>query len=512
MTVEETVASRVGDALRDAGYTAEGVLDRLGAAALAAIGQDQPQPARRVLARTPARDPQDPRDAFIRLFLLGETVPGSAMDTSLAHDLVSLGLVTAAAEGLRASLDVRPYGEPDTDWYLVSDRGHPEHADHVLGLGGASMTLARVTPRHPAARVLDLGCGAGVQALHAARHAQQVTVTDTNPRALELTGLSALLSGLGPDRVRPLAGSLFEPVAGELFDLIVSNPPFVISPGHRFTYRDAGLPGDELSRQVIRGAAGHLAPGGRAAVLGNWLHRPGERWSDRVASWIDGTGVSAWIVQRETQSCVDYALTWLRDSGTHEADLDTALDEWLDEFESQGAEAVGFGWVVLQAPGPADERETEELAQSHATDPVPEPWLVVEDLSASPRLPDSSEVADFIHGCDRLASTAFADLLGRAWRLADGVVIERVSTVVGDREVEVPPRLGLAGHIGATGWRPAVPAPPLLCQALLASHDTSLGARLDEAAAVAGVDPLDVLPTALVALRELIRTAIVTSD
>ena len=506
------MALRLGDALRSAGYTAEGVLDRLGASELAALGQDVTQPARRVLARTTV---DDPRDGLIRVFLLGETVPEATVDRSLARDLVSLGLVTSAPEGLRAVLDLRPYGEPDTDWYLVSDRGHPAHADHVLGLGGASMTLARVTPRHPAGRVLDLGCGAGVQALHAARHGDQLTVTDTNPRALQLTRLSALLSGIEPRRLRPLLGSLFEPVAGEPFDLIVSNPPFVISPGHRFTYRDAGLPGDELSRRVIRGAAEHLAPGGQAAVLGNWLHRPGESWSDRVSSWMAGTGVSAWIVQREVQPCVDYALTWLRDSGTTEADLDAALDGWLDEFEAQGAEAVGFGWVVLQAPGrrggPANALVSTSSTDADPGSP-PEPWLVVEDLSASPRLPDSTEVGQFLGGCDRVASTPFPDLLGRPWRLADGAVIERSSTVADGLEVTVPPRLGLAGHVGSTGWRPGVATPPQLCQALLDPSGTGLGARLDQAAAAVGLDPLDVLPTALIALRELIRTAIVTSD
>ena len=43
-------------------------------------------------------------------------------------------------------------------------------------------------------------------------------------------------------------GSLFEPVAGERFDLVVTNPPFVVSPAtdERLVYRDSGLPGDEM--------------------------------------------------------------------------------------------------------------------------------------------------------------------------------------------------------------------------------------------------------------------------
>ncbi len=92
-------------------------------------------------------------------------------------------------------VDVHPYGEPDTDWFIVSDIGAPATPDHVLGLGGASLTLARITPRKDVGRVMDLGCGAGGQVLHASRHAGLIVATDTNPRALALTALTVALSG-----------------------------------------------------------------------------------------------------------------------------------------------------------------------------------------------------------------------------------------------------------------------------------------------------------------------------
>ena len=249
-------------------------------------------------------------------------------------------------------VDVHPYGEPDTDWFIVSDIGAPATPDHVLGLGGASLTLARITPRRDIGRAMDLGCGAGSQVLHAARHASRVVATDTNPRALRLTALTAALSGIAEEQVDLREGSLFAPVSDERFDLVVSNPPFVISPSHRFTYRDAGLPGDELSRLVVRGAAAHLAPGGMAAVLGNWLHVEGEDWRERVAEWVSGTGVSAWIVERDTQPVADYAATWLRDAQVPEGpEFDAAMNDWLDAFADEGCVEVGFGWFVLVAPG-----------------------------------------------------------------------------------------------------------------------------------------------------------------
>ena len=95
------------------------------------------------------------------------------------------------------------------------------------GLGGASTTLASWTPRPAVERALDLGTGCGVQALHLGAHARQVTVTDISTRALDFARFNAVLNGCEWDVVE---GSMLDPVAGQRFGLIVSNPPFVITP------------------------------------------------------------------------------------------------------------------------------------------------------------------------------------------------------------------------------------------------------------------------------------------
>src|SRR5206468_7044146 len=104
---------------------------------------------------------------------------------------------------------------------------------HVLGVGGASLMLARCAFRRPVGRVLDLGTGCGVQALHAARHAGSVTATDVSARALAFAAFTLALNGV---RAQLRQGDLLEPVRGEVFDQVVSNPPFVITP------RAAGVP------------------------------------------------------------------------------------------------------------------------------------------------------------------------------------------------------------------------------------------------------------------------------
>lgn len=492
-------AARIRSFLLDQGFTADGVLARIGSAAFGALGRGLTVPVRRALGEPDS--PRSPLDRLVEAFLLASAIPAHSLPQEVIEDLVALGMARREAESLVPLVEVHPYGEPDTDWYIVSDIGAPATPDHVLGLGGASVTLARITPRRDVGRALDLGCGAGVQVLHAARHAGRVVATDTNPRALRLTALSAALSGIPAERLDLREGSLFGPVADERFDLVVSNPPFVISPSHRFTYRDAGLPGDELSRLVVRGAAAHLAPGGQAAVLGNWLHVAGEQWTERVSEWVAGTGVNAWIVERDSQPVADYAATWLRDAGIPEGpEFDAAMGQWLDAFADESAVEVGFGWVVLDAP---------------VGGRAPEPWVVVDDLSAGERLPRGDEVLALLEGCRVLAELPAPALLATPARLASGATVTRTVHLAGDATVDAPPRLGLAGVVGPGGWRAAVPIPPALLTALLDPSPAplpSIGERLDRAALDEGLDPLDVLAPALIGLRELVRLGIVRTD
>src|SRR5690606_26360272 len=119
--------------------------------------------------------------------------------------------------------------------------------DHVLGVGGASLTLASATMRARVGTALDLGTGCGIQALHVAGHAERVVATDISARALAFARFNLELNAdaLGAPGQRAAevdlrAGSMLEPVTGETFDMIVSNPPFVITPpgAPSFEYRD----------------------------------------------------------------------------------------------------------------------------------------------------------------------------------------------------------------------------------------------------------------------------------
>ncbi|MDP9417919.1 MAG: class I SAM-dependent methyltransferase, partial [Actinomycetota bacterium] len=344
MHLDRDQAARLREALLAAAYTTSDVADLLGPVAHAALARQETVPARR------ATTGGSPLETLIRLFLLQLPVDERALQRALPVDAgVAAGLVERAGGDVRARLDLRPY---DEDFYVVSDLDagldaavRPVSPDHVIGLGGASATLAELTPRRPVGRALDIGTGSGVQSLHLTGHADRVVATDVSARALALARLSAGLSGVDFDLRE---GSLYAPVAGERFDLIVSNPPFVVSPAARFTYRDSGLPGDELCRRLVAGAAGHLEEGGTFVCLANWVHGRGEPWGERVRSWLP-QGCDAWVVQREVEDPAQYVSLWLHDSGdVHRPEFVELYDVWLAGFEAAGVEAVGFGWITLR--------------------------------------------------------------------------------------------------------------------------------------------------------------------
>jgi hypothetical protein len=259
-------------------------------------------------------------------------------------------------------MDCRPYAGDDVDLWVVSDLtpgldGAPTRVgtDHVLGISSASTSLAQLTVRRDVGRALDLGTGCGVQALHLATHAGEVVATDVNRRALWMTRLNAALNEVSVD-VRE--GSFFEPLAGEQFDLIATNPPFVISPatGERLVYRDSGLPGDRVVEDIVRTAPAHLTAHGLCQVLANWSILRGTDWDERLASWMRDD-CDAFVIQREVIDPSEYVEMWLKDAGVHGMpDYRRRYDTWLSWFDAQGIEGVGFGWINVRAGGSGNHR------------------------------------------------------------------------------------------------------------------------------------------------------------
>ncbi|CAM2989939.1 methyltransferase [Actinomyces slackii] len=378
--------------LEASGWGVDAVAHLLGPAAQAALEREILAPARRAIRSALDEDraagaSPSPVALLTALFMLGQAIAATELDAvwprTRSRGAAAIGLITEPdSRGLvRARVDLRPHEAADDSgpvrWWVASDlgelvTGRALAPDHVLGIGGAGLTLAGLTPRRPVASALDLGCGCGIQSLYLLRHAERVTATDLSERALAFTAFNAALAG-DADRLELLAGSLLEPVAGRRFDLIATNPPFVLTPT---AVREAGLPlmeyrdaGGPILPGLLAGLGDHLEPGGIAVALGNWEHRRGSHWRQEVESWLPA-GADAWVVQREVQDPVAYAALWLRDGGlAPERDpegFDAALEAWAGDFEDRGVEALGMGYLIVAMP-----------------DSPRQPWRVLEEVTTS---------------------------------------------------------------------------------------------------------------------------------
>ncbi len=442
----EQAASLRAD-LADSGWGVEAVAALLGEAADAALRREIRLPAlRAVRAALAGGQAPSPIAVLTALFMLGEPVPATALDIALprtaAAGAAAIGLVGEPDETgcVRARVDLRPHEAVDdageVRWWVASDlgelvTGRALAPDHVLGVGGAGLTLACLTPRTRVGTALDLGCGCGIQTLYLLRHAEHVVATDISARALAFTAFNAALAGVsvtgaadaapgsdldvdseaatspesssGSGCLELLRGSLLEPVAGRRFDLIASNPPFVLTPP---AVREAGLPlmeyrdaGGPILPGLVAGLGQHLEPGAVAVMLGNWEHRGTGSWRDAVAAWVPEE-LDAWVIERELQDPVEYATMWLRDGGlAPERDaegFDAALEAWIDDFEARDVRGVGFGYLIVHRP-----RRPRE------------PWCLLEEVSTSGQGvlgPHVAEVLDVREQLAGLDDEAVADL------------------------------------------------------------------------------------------------------
>ncbi|MCU1657668.1 MAG: methyltransferase [Pseudonocardiales bacterium] len=408
-----------------AGYTADAIHDLLGIAGTAALRRGDLAALRRHLTA------DTPVSTLVRLFLLGEPVDETAAARAL-HPLTTdaacaAGLLAVSAGAARAVLDIRPYAEAvpglpglpaaaAPPWWVVSDFGTdvrpgPLAADHVLGIGTAALTLAQATIRSPVAAALDLGTGCGVQALHLSRHAGAVTATDISHRALRMAATTAALSGASWDL---RAGSLLAPVRGQVFDLIVANPPFVVSPGLRagdggYDYRDGGLAGDELCRRLVGALPGALAPGGVAQLLANWIIPTEAPWAERLHEWLAGGGCDVWVWQREVAEPAEYVALWLRDAGELPGTAAYArrYDAWLDWMTAAGIAGIGMGLITLWRTDSAV------------------PAIVCEDIPQALEQPAGAYLPAWHARRRWLGEITDDDLLNSLLRTADGVVRTR---------------------------------------------------------------------------------------
>lgn len=216
----------------------------------------------RVLARPGRTVARDLRDIF------GWSLPfAPALLPAELHDCLSRSGMLAERDGLLRS-KVRVSALRD-DLYLHS--AYPTEAEDSVFFGPdsyrfADLVVAELASHPPDAhpRIADIGSGAGVGAIVAARARPdaEVIATDVNPKALRLARINAAAAGV---EIQTIETSGLEDIEAPL-DVAMLNPPYIIDDAGR-DYRDGGgMHGGEVSLDLTIEAMDHLAPGGRALL------------------------------------------------------------------------------------------------------------------------------------------------------------------------------------------------------------------------------------------------------
>jgi predicted RNA methylase len=327
----------------DAGYNESSLRKHLGAAEL---------PSRhlrnhaRLLDRTSAHVPLN---ALLRWFWLGVPVNTARAASLIPAEILALllqsGLLKQAGDDLlpRAML-------LHVDGFLVaSDHASAidrKQTEMVLWPNPTSKFLSRFAIRRHSRATLDLGTGSGILSLGAARYSDAVVATDLNQRAVDCARFNARLNGI--ENVEALAGDCFSPVKDRRFDLILSNPPFFITPQGDYLFCENPMELDGLCRRLVKEAPAHLNEDGYMQMLCEWAQIKGQPWEERVAEWLQDTGCDAWVMKGLTQGPEEYAQQRIKETSEDTSRDAENYDGFMKYYQHRGVEAIHDGLIVMR--------------------------------------------------------------------------------------------------------------------------------------------------------------------
>ncbi|MDB5105713.1 MAG: methyltransferase protein [Fibrobacteres bacterium] len=335
----------IRDAFRRAGFDEAGISGAFGVKNIPSI---RDVPAETALRSTAA---ESPLNTLARMFIIGIPVAPEAAEKALGP----MPLERLIAGGLLRDIGGRIYAEvkltPIDGMLIAFDRSWEdekvESPDHVMGPSDSARLLAGLVVRGDFESMLDVGAGCGYLTFLAARDSKRVVATDVNPRAATFLAFNAELNGMG--KVDARTGDLFAPVAGERFDLVISNPPFMISPEDRLVYLNGGMKADAFCQKIAAEAPAYLKEGGCFQMLCNWVENAGKDWQERLRGWFEGTGCDTWVLRSSTTDPVSYAMNWMKLGHSDASSGDAArLEAWLEYYRAEKVAAIGAGAVVMR--------------------------------------------------------------------------------------------------------------------------------------------------------------------
>lgn len=472
--------TRVREVLAAANYTDEGVVKSLGVDTLTRLGEKRlPVLLRRTSGGTPL-------ETLIRLFILGQPVElaaaRAALEPMTVEKWVEIGLAEIAGSQVRGVVQLRCFQGLILAFDFTRRGPTGLRDDYVMGVSPSSLALAGMTVRRKSVAALDLGTGCGIEAFLAARHSQRVVAVDYNPRAVAITRFNARLNQI--DNVECRQGDMFHPVTGEAFDLIVSNPPFIISPDHRLMFLNSGTEGDDVCRRIVKEAPRFLHEGGYCIFNANWEAVEGEDWRDRLAGWFQGTGCDGLVLHHGTKEPMEYAAQWIETKSEEPTEFQRVFDEWMSYYAGRRIAGLAAGIIIM--------RRVSGRANWFATDTAP-PSVSVQ---SGDDVAGIVEARTFLHSLKEPA-----ELLDARLKLAANVKFEQVAKHMDGSWSAVSSRLLRSGGLEYSG---KIDGPGA---AMLAACDgrRPLKEHLQELAATVNTDLNALIPAALEIVRRLVE-------
>ena len=393
-------AGRLRSFFNDTGYT-ESNLKGLGFRDLASSRlRNMP----RLLYKT--QEPT-PLNTLLRWFWLGITQNRAEAGKQVSNEVVGLLLACGLLSEENGQLAPQAMLMEAAGFLIASDyTAKIDHEDPELVLwpNPTSRLLLRMAIRRHSRMTLDLGAGTGIQAMAAAAHSDRVIATDLSPRAVEFAVFNARLNGIS--NIEVLAGDGFEPVAGWKFDLIVSNPPFFISPSSKYLFCNNRLELDQLCRKLIRESPEFLEEGGFFEMLCEWAEVQGESWQERIGSWLRGTGCDGWVVKAYTRDPAEYAEEQIRSTVSNPQRDAESFAEYMDYYRRLGVRFIHGGTIVMR-------RRSGEN------------WIAMDEITQLPKQPFGDAMLEIFAARDFLQNLTDDALLNVTPRLSPHVRLEQ---------------------------------------------------------------------------------------
>ena len=235
----------------------------------------------------------------------------------------------------------------------------------------------------------------------------KVVGTDINPRAIALSRINAALNGIDNTEFRE--GDLFAPVAGENFDLIISQPPFVSTPPGLAiaSFESGGQRGDELPLRLLREVPAHLARNGRAVILAEWPELDGETVEQHLRTALPAPDIKVLILQCPGSSLNDYCAIYAAADHPNlgaEYERDTLMRR--EHLEAMGIRGLRVAINILQ----------------HAPD-RPTGWTAAVDIQGAGQIILTSERIDKMIAARDLAARGEQAMLAAKLRVPEGTAL-----------------------------------------------------------------------------------------